>query len=303
MISSLSDEIHVSSKSTKNIDDSFTIVFDSSTLVRDTTSGNTNSGNDSSSSTTEEDDDDDDLDDGTYTIKNKVLKEDSNSESHARDYVDKESVVTVKNGKIYLTLKFINASLIKDVSIKVEGKKTSYTTEKKTSDKRYIKFKIGSLSDEILVTTDLDLGNFGIANHDGLAFRVLLRPSTLEEDDDADDYDNEEDDDDNDDTSDKETVVDQVIDTIVDDELQSGSINTSEVSTDVKHKKVTYKVNNEIITDSAFGYQAARGAVNEVSYYEIVDDKKYITLGFSQTDIMNNIRLSMNGQKINYDIY
>lgn len=298
MITSLSDKIHISGKSTKDTDDSFTVVFDSATLVEIKDTGN--SGSDSGSSS-DSDDDDDDLDSGTYTIKNKVLKEDSDSESHAREYVDKESVVTVKNNKIYLTLKFKNASVIKGVSIKVEGDKTSYSTVKKTSDKLYIKFRIGSLSDEILVTTNLDLSDFGIENHDGLAFRVLLRSSTLEEDDDADNYDDEEDDEDEDDED--ETATDTSINdngTIKDP--QNDIVNAPPVNTNSQYKKTTYRVNNEIITESSFGYQAARGAVNKVSYYEIIDDKKYITLGFSQTDIMNNIRLSINGKQINYDV-
>ena len=298
MITSLSDKIHISGKSTKDTDDSFTVVFDSATLVEIKDTGN--SGSDSGSSS-DSDDDDDDLDSGTYTIKNKVLKEDSDSESHAREYVDKESVVTVKNNKIYLTLKFKNASVIKGVSIKVEGDKTSYSTVKKTSDKLYIKFRIGSLSDEILVTTNLDLSDFGIENHDGLAFRVLLRSSTLEEDDDADNYDDEEDDEDEDDED--ETATDTSINdngTIKDP--QNDIVNAPPVNTNSQYKKTTYRVNNEIITESSFGYQAARGAVNKVSYYEIIDDKKYITLGFSQTDIMNNIRLSINGKQINYEV-
>ncbi|APF23275.1 NEAT domain-containing protein [Clostridium butyricum] len=296
MITSLSDKIHISGKSTKDTDDSFIVVFDSATLVEIKDAGN--SGSDSGSSS--DSDDDDDLDSGTYTIKNKVLKEDSDSESHAREYVDKESVVTVKNNKIYLTLKFKNASVIKGVSIKVEGDKTSYSTVKKTSDKLYIKFRIGSLSDEILVTTNLDLSDFGIENHDGLAFRVLLRSSTLEEDDDADNYDDEEDDEDEDD---EETVVDTVInDNESIKDPQNDILNTPTANTNSQYKKTTYKINNEIITESSFGYQAARGAVNKVSYYEIIDDKKYITLGFSQTDIMNNIRLSINGKQINYDV-
>ena len=303
MITSLSDKIHISGKSTKDTDDSFTVVFDSATLVEIKDTGN--SGSDSGSSS-DSDDDDDDLDSGTYTIKNKVLKEDSDSESHAREYVDKESVVTVKNNKIYLTLKFKNASVIKGVSIKVEGDKTSYSTVKKTSDKLYIKFRIGSLSDEILVTTNLDLSDFGIENHDGLAFRVLLRSSTLEEDDDADNYDDEEDDEDEDD-EDEDDEDETATDTSINDngtikDPQNDIVNAPPVNTNSQYKKTTYRVNNEIITESSFGYQAARGAVNKVSYYEIIDDKKYITLGFSQTDIMNNIRLSINGKQINYDV-
>ncbi|ETI99505.1 MAG: hypothetical protein Q611_LSC00279G0002, partial [Leuconostoc sp. DORA_2] len=83
---------------------------------------------------------------------------------------------------------------------------------------------------------------------------------------------------------------------------QNDIVNAPPVNTNSQYKKTTYRVNNEIITESSFGYQAARGAVNKVSYYEIIDDKKYITLGFIQTDIMNNIRLSINGKQINYDV-
>ncbi|WP_431602401.1 NEAT domain-containing protein [Clostridium botulinum] len=69
------------------------------------------------------------------------------------------------------------------------------------------------------------------------------------------------------------------------------------------YKKATYKVNNEIVTDSQIGYQAARSAVNKSSYYEIENDSDhYITLGFTQTDVMGNIRLTIDGSKINYDI-
>ena len=135
----------------------FNVTLDTSTLkdeqgnsVTPPNEGTIDSGSDSGNSNgtqyeedeDEDDDDGDELEDGTYTIKNKVLKENSNSESHARDYVDKESVVTVKNGKIYLTLKFTERKMMSNISVKVEGKKVSYDTVHKTTNKLYIKFKI-----------------------------------------------------------------------------------------------------------------------------------------------------------------
>ena len=295
----------------------FNVTLDTSTLkdeqgnsVTPPNEGTIDSGSDSGNSNgtqdeedeDEDDDEGDELEDGTYTIKNKVLKENSNSESHARDYVDKESVVTVKNGKIYLTLKFTERKMMSNISVKVEGKKVSYDTVHKTTNKLYIKFKIGSLDDEILVTTSIDTGIASLGVHDDVKFRVQLRESTLEEDDDADDYDDEDDedtDDEDDNTvSDSENIA--VDSNISNNNAQQGNLNSGNNSL---YKRVTYKVNNEILTESSIGYNAARAAINKVSYYEVENDvDHYITLGLSQTNIMQNVRIFINGSQINYDV-
>ena len=63
-----------------------------------------------------------------------------------------------------------------------------------------------------------------------------------------------------------------------------------------------YKIKNEIITDSAIGYTAARSAVNSTSYVEDINGEKYVTVGLSQLDVMSNIRVSVNGANINYEV-
>lgn len=308
-ISSLSDKIHISSKN-KSIDEGFTIGLLKETLVEKITEvGNGSSSDDEDD---DDEDDDDDLDDGTYTIKNKALKENSNATSDARAYLDDESIITVKNGKIYLTLKFTHGKMMSDTSIKVEGKKTSYTTVKKSGNKFYIKFKIGSLSDEVLVTSTIDTGIPAIGTLKGTKFRVLLRESTLEEDDDADEDDDDDEDEDDEETDEEDNnsnvnsaISDSSINNVGTQVNTNGSLaqDSSAGSNGAQYKKATYKVNNEIVTDSAIGYQAARGAINKVSYFEIENDtKNYITLGFNQTDIMDNIRLQINGNKVDYEI-
>lgn len=302
-ISSLSDKIHISNKN-RSIDEGFTIVLLTETLVEKT------GGTESDKEDTEDDDDaeddseDDELEDGTYTIKNKALKENSNATSDARGYLDDESIITVKNGKIYLTLKFTHGKMMSDTSIKVEGKKTSYTTVKNSGNKYHIKFKIGSLSDEILVTSTIDTGIAAIGTLKGTKFRVLLRENTLEEDDDADEDEDEENDSEKEDETVEDNIVSDSENNIIQGEINN---NTSQSAPSLGnanlYKRATYKVNNEIVTDSAIGYQAARSAVNVLSYYEIENETNhYITLGFNQTDIMGNIRLSTNGSKIDYDI-
>ncbi len=296
-ISSLNDEIHISSK-TRSLDEGFTL-----SLLKETLSEKTNDTGNSSDKEEETDKEDSDLEDGTYTIKNKALKENSNATSDARGYLDDVSIVTVKNGKIYLTLKFTHGKMMSDISIKVEDKKTSYTTVKKSGNNLHIKFKIGSLSDEILVTSTIDTGIPAIGTIKGTKFRVLLRESTLDEDDEQDD---EEDIEDKvEDTNKEDTIVNNPENNITGGEIDNNisQSNPTLSGNSNSYKKATYKVNNEIVTDSQIGYQAARSAVNKSSYYEIENDSDhYITLGFTQTDVMGNIRLTIYGSKINYDI-
>ncbi|ACD52145.1 NEAT domain-containing protein [Clostridium botulinum] len=303
-ISSLNDEIHISSK-TRSLDKGFTLSLLKETLSEKT--NDTGNSSDKEEETDKEDSEDDDLEDGTYTIKNKALKENSNATSDARGYLDDVSIVTVKNGKIYLTLKFTHGKMMSDISIKVEDKKTSYTTVKKSGNNLHIKFKIGSLSDEILVTSTIDTGIPAIGTIKGTKFRVLLRESTLDEDDEQDDEEDiEEDTEDKvEDTNKEDTIINNPENNITGGEIDNNisQSNPTLSGNSNSYKKATYKVNNEIVTDSQIGYQAARSAVNKSSYYEIENDSDhYITLGFTQTDVMGNIRLTIDGSKINYDI-
>ncbi|MBY6837643.1 cell wall anchor protein [Clostridium botulinum] len=303
-ISSLNDEIHISSK-TRSLDKGFTLSLLKETLSEKT--NDTGNSSDKEEETDKEDSEDDDLEDGTYTIKNKALKENSNATSDARGYLDDVSIVTVKNGKIYLTLKFTHGKMMSDISIKVEDKKTSYTTVKKSGNNLHIKFKIGSLSDEILVTSTIDTGIPAIGTIKGTKFRVLLRESTLDEDDEQDDEEDiEEDTEDKvEDTNKEDTIINNPENNITGGEIDNNisQSNPTLSGNSNSYKKATYKVNNEIVTDSQIGYQAARSAVNKSSYYEIENDSDhYITLGFTQTDVMGNIRLTIDSSKINYDI-
>lgn len=306
-IYSVNDKIKFSSKNSKSLDDGFTLLLLKDTLKEQISNDSTNSGG---SSSDDDDNEDDDLEDGTYVIKNKVLKENSDNESYARDYVDKESIITVKNGKIYLTLKFTHGKMMSDTSIKVEGKKTSYSTVKKSGNNYHIKFKIGALDDEVLVTTTIDTGVSSIGKQEGVKFRVLLRESTLEEYDDDDDDDDEDNAEEKTEESNSSTgtttgtvsgtvsgntnntvIIDDTLNNVVDLGIQSGS-----------YKRETYSVTNDIVTDSTIGYQAARGAIETKSYMQVEQDKKYMIVNFANTDGMSNIRLSMNGQNIAYEI-
>lgn len=327
-ISSLVDKIVFTNKNNEIDEDSFKVVLnraslkksdeeDKSKIVTDTIVKNPikeNLKDDVDLDEEEEDEEDDDLKKGTYTIKNNALKEDSNSESMAREYLNKTSILDVKSGgKKYLTLKFTKGSLMSNVTIKVDGKRTSYIVVKDSGDNYQIKFKINSLSDEILVSSR-------IMNSMDVKFRVLLKSSTLKGNKDDDEEDVEE----------KEDVsAEEVIDTLKNSDailnsndaitnqtpnipvdsyvpnsnfVSTGGTNAASNNESAAYKRETYSVRNEIVTSSKIGYQAARNVVSNVSYLEVENGVNYMTVGFGQTNVMKNIRISIDGQNVSYDV-
>lgn len=62
-----------------------------------------------------------------------------------------------------------------------------------------------------------------------------------------------------------------------------------------------YKIQNEILSSSAIGYSAARAAVSNTSYLEVINGVTYVTLGLSQLDVMTNIKVSVDGSNVNYE--
>ena len=69
------------------------------------------------------------LADGTYKISNKALKSGTDSDSAIRNYIDTDSIVTIKGGKITVTMKYNEAGLqtVKTTnSITVDGQEVEF---------------------------------------------------------------------------------------------------------------------------------------------------------------------------------
>lgn len=218
--------------------------------------------------------------DGKYTIENDVLHISKDEESMARKYLETISDVEYKNNKIYLILKFTGKSMMANHVIEVNGDKVNFEVVDETNDNFYVKFEISSLSDNIIVSTKV-LGTMNVE------FRVKLKSDTLK-------------------IYNKEDEVQKP-----DNNNNSNNVNTgvnqdkgeTQIPTISENKNSSlYKIKNEIITDSAIGYTAARSAVNSTSYVEDINGEKYVTVGLSQLDVMSNIRVSVNGANINYEV-
>lgn len=218
--------------------------------------------------------------DGKYTIENDALHISKDEESMARKYLETISDVEYKNNKIYLILKFTGKSMMANHVIEVNGDKVNFEVVDETNDNFYVKFEISSLSDNITVSTKV-LGTMNVE------FRVKLKSDTLK-------------------IYNKEDEVQKP-----DNNNNSNNVNTgvnqdkgeTQIPTISENKNSSlYKIKNEIITDSAIGYTAARSAVNSTSYVEDINGEKYVTVGLSQLDIMSNIRVSVNGANVNYEV-
>lgn len=218
--------------------------------------------------------------DGKYTIENDALHIIKDEESMARKYLETISDVEYKNNKIYLILKFTGKSMMANHVIEVNGDKVNFEVVDETNDNFYVKFEISSLSDNITVSTKV-LGTMNVE------FRVKLKSDTLK-------------------IYNKEDEVQKP-----DNNNNSNNVNTgvnqdkgeTQIPTISENKNSSlYKIKNEIITDSAIGYTAARSAVNSTSYVEDINGEKYVTVGLSQLDVMSNIRVSVNGANINYEV-
>lgn len=218
--------------------------------------------------------------DGKYTIENDVLHISKDEESMARKYLETISDVEYKNNKIYLILKFTGKSMMANHVIEVNGDKVNFEVVDETNDNFYVKFEISSLSDNITVSTKV-LGTMNVE------FRVKLKSDTLK-------------------IYNKEDEVQKP-----DNNNNSNNVNTgvnqdkgeTQIPTISENKNSSlYKIKNEIITDSAIGYTTARSAVNSTSYVEDINGEKYVTVGLSQLDVMSNIRVSVNGANINYEV-
>ncbi len=275
---------------------------------------------------------------GTYTVSNSTLKIDSDDQSSARKYVTEEGKIIISDEGIKATLEFTEKTIMTNIRIKVNGEEVSYS-QKETGDKSIeVEFNLNSLEDNIEVATVINLG-FHVMD---VSFRVVLNTESIEKlpDNSSDTEDNEQgsenipsngtegsENEDNNTPSgeDKNQATDNNSgnnnssnnsSSNNSSNNNSGSSNSNsgtggtnnntnyvQAPTATENTNTTiYKVQNDIVTSSVIGYNAARAAVSSTSYIEIIDGVTYVTLGLSQLDVMTNIKVSVDGSNVNYEV-
>lgn len=116
------------------------------------------------------------LDDGEYTIGTSILKTGTQEESMAGSFFDKESSVSVKDGKYNLTLYINSISMMSDIVVKVNGN-TVETKRVDNSDGKSgtISFEIPRLNSSIVMYCHVDAG-VHVADYD---FSIALDKNNI----------------------------------------------------------------------------------------------------------------------------
>lgn len=284
------------------------------------------------------------LEDKVYSVTNKIeyIKDgeiitSGHGYQSLRDALSENTLIEVKNGKIYMTLEFTDSqySLIDTIKISVDGKTTNF---EKSSDRKYT-VELTSLDSNIQLSYNV---NVPVPNMPPHSFTVNVKLSDTPELEtknnapvinvkDKTIYVGEEfdalsgatsgvatDNEDGDLTSKLEVVskVDttkpgtyEVTYKVADSE---GLVTTKTIKVTVLEKEEVkpnglengkYKIKNTTVYsgNSSMGTSMVRNSLEEVSYLEVKDGKVYLTLEFAKDmhGMMENIKLTVDGAAVN----
>ena len=185
-----------------------------------------------------------------------------------------------------------------NIVVKINGKEVNYETREEGNDNLYATIPLEDADNIIEVSSKINTGFMVMP----VSFRIIFDTSTIPLKDlinnNPPEDDNKNNSDDNTSNNKPENIPsnDKIEEPEKKPEMQEPSLPSQDANYSI------YKIQNEIITSSSIGYTAARAAISTSSYVEKYDDNTYITLGISNLDVMNNIRVSVNNRNIAYEI-
>lgn len=232
---------------------------------------------------------------GTYKMNNKVITDSKIGYEAARQSLNEVNYMEVKNNKMYITLGFGQTDLMKNIRVNVNGKNVSYTTVSKDSSKNTmdIKFEVLSLKSDVIIKAYIPAIEQDISFGVGFIESSVVKIS-------------------------QDTVNKQLGTEVTDSSLSNMSDNLNlntenENQNELKNEELDTKLNNEyekrysieneVIHDSAIGKKMARKYLYETSYIDIdKDEQKYLTITFSGTSVMDDFKIKVNGQGVEFKV-
>lgn len=248
------------------------------------------------------------LADGKYIIVNKTLKSGGDSQSGIRNYIDANSIVTVKDGKVTVTMKYNKDGLetVKSTnSITIDGNEVAFVKNEDGS----ISFNVDSI-DKLYTRVKINLTYF----NEGLPEAVfpgklhtvdvdLLHEGKLSE------Y--KENDSSTDSGNNGETNKpgnENNSGNAGNEDSNNGGSNTNDSNnngsnsgtTEVQGTKV-YVGKNTVTHENEIGLNMARKTLSEDVKVEEVNGKTYVTLTFTSmgSTMMSNHKIYVNGNEVN----
>lgn len=219
------------------------------------------------------------IEDGNYTLINSTYKLGTTQQSMARQFIEDKTFVTVKDGKIIMTLKYKGLGLtgIRNTNIKVNGVATSSTVNEDKS----VTFEVPTIDAKVEVEMDIYVEAAGFSEVQSIDFVNDVDSLTKVED--------------NNSGNDQETNKPGNENNGNEGSNNEGSNNgTTEEGTKI------YTGKNEVTHDSETGLSMARKALEETLKVEDVNGKKYVTLTFTPmgSTMMKDHIVYVNGAKV-----
>ncbi|WP_302652778.1 NEAT domain-containing protein [uncultured Clostridium sp.] len=227
------------------------------------------------------------LGDGKYKASN-ITRYSTDSEhgnSSARRAIESETLISIENGRTYLTITFSSMySMLENISVSLDGKKLDIVED---SNARTVTFEVPSVDTEVLLGMNIKGMNHAVD------FYVINDMDTLAKI--SEETDNPAEDDKND-------TVPEVPETPeVKPETTPDSGNNGEGSETIPGTKV-YTIENQVYHENATGMTMARQYLNSTSKVEDINGKRYVTMTFTGVEYMNNHQIYVNGSKVDAEI-
>ena len=220
------------------------------------------------------------LGDGKYKASN-ITRYSTDSEhgnSSARRAIESETLISVENGRTYLTITFSSMySMLENITVSLDGRKLEIVED---ANAKTITFEVPSVNTEVLLGMNIKGMNhpvdFYVVNDMDTLAKISEEVDTPAEDD-------------------REEIVPETPETTPDTD------NNGSASGIIPGTKV-YTIKNEVYHENATGMTMARQYLNSTSKVEEVNGKYYVTMTFTGVEYMNNHQIYVNGSKVDAEI-
>ena len=220
------------------------------------------------------------LGDGKYKASN-ITRYSTDSEhgnSSARRAIESETLISVENGRTYLTITFSSMySMLENITVSLDGRKLEIVED---ANAKTITFEVPSVNTEVLLGMNIKGMNhpvdFYVVNDMDTLAKISEEIDTPAEDD-------------------REEIVSETPETTPDTD------NNGSASGIIPGTKV-YTIKNEVYHENATGMTMARQYLNSTSKVEEVNGKYYVTMTFTGVEYMNNHQIYVNGSKVDAEI-
>ena len=226
------------------------------------------------------------LEDGKYEASNNIYKVGTEEESRARKYIEDKTVITIKDGKVIMTIKYTESGLnyITGTTAKVNGVEINAVV----NDDKSVTFEVPSIDSKVQVQMNISIPQMGFSEVQSIDLvnnmNTLVKVSE----------DNSEKGEDKIESDTENNQGNLGGSSNLEGEGSNGGSNIENSATKY------YTIKNEVTHQSATGLRMARQALEEVSKIEEANGKYYVTLTFTSMGsiMMKNHVVYVNGNKV-----